>query len=197
MPDSENSSGIKRDGSSSDEFASFVEDHYRGAYLFAMSLCGRHEEACDLTQQAFYIAQTKGGQVRDVSKRKQWLHTVLRREFLSTRRRAAAHPHEPVDSLPNDIPAISVDYVAAMDSKGILVVLEGLEEIFRTPLTLFYLQQFSYKEIAEVLETPVGTVMSRLFRGKALLREQLEISRRQEDGDIVKITSNGSEERAI
>jgi DNA-directed RNA polymerase specialized sigma24 family protein len=58
-----------------DNFELFVEEHYRSAYLFALSLSGKHEDACDLTQQAFYIAQTKGAQVRDESKRKQWLFT--------------------------------------------------------------------------------------------------------------------------
>jgi len=54
-----------------------------------------------------------------------------------------------------------------------LQALREVEEPFRAPLTLFYLEQFSYQEIADVLRVPAGTVMSRLSRGKALLRQRL------------------------
>src|SRR6058998_3794922 len=63
--------------------------------------------------------------------------------------------------------------VNTFDSATVLQGLGEVEEPFRAPLTLFYLEQFSYQEIANMLEVPIGTVMSRLSRGKAQLRQRL------------------------
>ena len=60
-----------------------------------------------------------------------------------------------------------------MDSKSALEALNNIDETFRGPLVLFYMKDLSYKEIAEILEIPIGTVMSRLSRGKAQLKEIL------------------------
>jgi RNA polymerase sigma-70 factor (ECF subfamily) len=78
-----------------------------------------------------------------------------------------------LDDLPPgeaDPPAPAIDVVAAMDAEVVLAALQEVDELFRAPLTLFYLEELSYQEIAAALDVPIGTVMSRLSRGKAQLR---------------------------
>ena len=70
--------------------------------------------------------------------------------------------------------AEEVSLPAQLDSQLVLGSLQEIEPAFRAPLTLFYLQDLSYKEIADVLDVPIGTVMSRLSRGKLRLRALLE-----------------------
>lgn len=60
-----------------------------------------------------------------------------------------------------------------MDAGVVMAALQEVEEVFRAPLVLFYLEELSYQEIAEALDVPAGTVMSRLSRGKAQLRARL------------------------
>jgi len=170
------------------DFERFVDEHYQMAYRFAFSLTGNHNDACDITQQAFYLAYTRDHQLRDANKRKQWLFTILHREFLSTRRRETAHPQINLEFSEPELPHIHVDHASCIDSKALLLVLQGLDENFRVPLVLFYLDQLSYKEIAAALGVPIGTVMSRLARGKQMLRHRLEERTREGTGKIVPLS---------
>src|SRR5690606_21703753 len=115
-----------------------------------------------------------GGQLRDRSKAKTWLFTTLHREFLSQRRRASKFSGDPIDE-ENTVCTTSSDDDAErqMDGQRALDLLGKLDETYRAPLALFYLQQHSYKEIAAILEIPIGTVMSRISRGKEILRRQM------------------------
>ena len=188
MPDARDSpSFLSSDGAEAvgpDDFARLVDEHYQPAYRFAASLSGNHNDACDLTQQAFLIARSKGHQLRDRAKAKQWLFTILHREFLGMRRRATAHPQSSLEFVEHELPLITVDHATSIDAKDALAVLQTLEENFRAPVALFYMEQLSYKEIAAVLEIPIGTVMSRLARGKQMLRTRLG-QRRVEDGQKI------------
>ena len=68
---------------------------------------------------------------------------------------------------------LAPETVASMDGGVVMAALQEVDEIFRAPLSLFYLEDLSYQEIAEALDVPAGTVMSRLSRGKAQLRARL------------------------
>jgi RNA polymerase sigma-70 factor, ECF subfamily len=152
------------------DFEQLVEDFYMPLYRFALSLSRQPFEAADLTQQTFLLWASKGHQLREESKVKTWLFTSLYREFLRGERKRALES----DSK-DELPDVGYPSMAANNLDGDTVVrtLFELEEIYRAPLSLFYLQEHSYKEIADILHLPIGTVMSRISRGKAELRKQL------------------------
>lgn len=153
-----------------------VEEHYEALYRFAFALSGNSDDAADLTQETYRVLLLKGGQIRDPRKTKTWLFTTLYRRFLAQRRRVSRHPEVSLEALAGDLPALAVDEVERLDGSAVRSALLNLPETYRVPLVMFYLQQLSYREIAAVLGIPIGTVMSRLSRGKQLLRRQLQVS---------------------
>jgi len=155
-------------------FAQLVDAQYAPLYRFALSLARNGSDAGDLVQQTFFIWATKGHGLRELSKAKSWLFTTLYREFLRGRRRDARSSS--LEDLPpgeKEPAAEDFDRVSKMDAATVMSALQSVDEAFRAPLTLFYLEDLSYQEIAATLDVPVGTVMSRLSRGKAQLRTAL------------------------
>ena len=155
---------------SSLDFESVVARYYEPLYQFAFSLTRTEADACDLTQQTFYVWATKGHQLRDVSKVKTWLFTTLHRSFLESRRRQTRFPHHELDETSPELPALSPASVNQLDSARVLEALAQVDEIYQAPVALFYLEDCSYKEIAEILNVPMGTVKSRMARGIAQLQ---------------------------
>jgi len=155
------------------KFEKVVEDYYAALYRFALSLSKSEADASDLTQQTFYLWATKGHQLRDKTKVKSWLFTTLHREFLGRRRRETRFPHHDVDRVERELPTIEPGIANRLDAGIIMNAISEIEEPFRAPLILFYLQEHSYLEIATILNIPTGTVMSRLSRAKAQLRNLL------------------------
>ena len=157
------------------EFESLVERFYAPLYQFAFSLTRAEADACDLTQQTFTIWAKKGHQLRDASKVKTWLFTTLHREFLDSRRRQTRFPHFELDAAEADLPVISPVAISRLDMAHVLNTLARVDEVFQAPVALFYLQDCSYNEIAEILGVPLGTVKSRLARGIGQLQHLLAL----------------------
>jgi RNA polymerase sigma-70 factor (ECF subfamily) len=158
------------------KFEALVEQFYRPLYQFAFSLTQSESDACDLTQQTFYIWATKGHQLRDLSKVKTWLFTTLHREFLESRRRHTRFPHYELSQVDFELPPVSPARINQLDSANVLDALGRLDQVYQAPVALFYLQDCSYKDIAEILQVPMGTVKSRIARGIAQLQKFLSAS---------------------
>src|SRR5436853_5757776 len=87
------------------DFEALVSQYYASLYQFAFSLTRSESDACDLTQQTFYVWAKKGHQLRDLSKVKSWLFTTLHREFLESRRRQSRFPHYELEDASVELPA--------------------------------------------------------------------------------------------
>jgi RNA polymerase sigma-70 factor (ECF subfamily) len=157
-----------------------VEKFYAALYRFGLALSKNEPDAEDLTQHAFYVWASKGHQLRDPSKVKTWLFTSLYREFLRCKSYQARFVDgEDGAELTTEQEQVSRSVVNEIDGAIAQQALLAVSENYRAPLTLFYLRQHSYREIAEILEIPIGTVMSRISRGKNELRKLLaEVGRK-------------------
>jgi RNA polymerase sigma-70 factor, ECF subfamily len=155
------------------DFESLVERFYAPLYQFAFSLARSESDACDLTQQTFTIWATKGHQLRDITKVKTWLFTTLHRQFLESRRRLTRFPQMELEEAAAELPSVPPASGSNLDAAQALTALARVDEIFQAPVALFYLQDCSYNEIAEILGVPLGTVKSRLARGLGQLQHLL------------------------
>ncbi len=153
------------------DYEQAVALYHEDLHRFALSLTRNPDDARDLTQESYCRLLTKSGQVRDKAKVKSWLFTTLYRVFLGRKRHEQRFPHLEISGVEHEIPMLTPEAVEKMDSAVVMAALQEIDEHHRTPLVLFYLRSLSYREISELLDVPVGTVMSRLSRAKAALRE--------------------------
>ena len=141
-----------------------VEAHYDALYRYAYRLSGSAADAEDLTQDAFGKAMTRHAQLRDATKARGWLFSILRNDYLHRVRDTKRHKLVSLDAI-GDLPAEPPDVTPEIDPSRLQEVLNEMDEAFRTPLILFYFEDSSYRDIAEQMDLPIGTVMSRLARG--------------------------------
>src|SRR6478736_1293525 len=149
-----------------------IDAHYEVLYRYAYRLSGSAADAEDLTQEAFGKAMVRLSQLREPERAKAWLFRILRNLYLHKVRDEKRHRVIPLDAV-GDLPGRAADETPEIDPAQLQAALDELDEGFRTPLILFYFEEFSYRDIAEQMNLPIGTVMSRLARAKAFLRAQL------------------------
>jgi RNA polymerase sigma-70 factor (ECF subfamily) len=149
-----------------------VTAHYACLYRYAFRLAGAAAEAEDLVQEAFCQAQQKLHQLRDWDRARPWLFSILRNGYLQRLRSARKEPTLSLDDV-GEVPERASDPLPEIDPRRLQAALNDLPEPYRTPLILFYFEDFSYRDIAEHMEVPIGTVMSRLARARAYLKTRL------------------------
>lgn len=147
-----------------------VEENYQALYRYAYRLSGSSADAEDLVQDTFCKAQLNLSQLRDPARARPWLFSILRHAFL--RRLRDEDPCISLDGV-GDLAEPLPESLPAVDPEQLQQALNELPEVYRTPIILFYFEDFSYRDIAEQMELPIGTVMSRLARAKAFLRGRL------------------------
>ncbi len=160
-------------------FQRITDPHIQLMYNMALRYCGNRFDAEDIVQEAMYIAFKKRRQLKDETKCKAWLLMILRRLYLKEIRQ-------------NSNTSVAMEEFSCMelmerhagDEQGINFekketaatirrCLSELPEKYQTPTLLYYMDDMSYKEIAETMDIPQGTVMSRLARAKNLLKKKL------------------------
>lgn len=168
------------------EFDALVRRYHKQAYNIAYRMSGNHADAEDLTQEAFIRAFRFFGQYRRELPFDSWLYKIMSNVFIDRLRRK---PKAKIRSL--DQPIVTDDGEAQFDvadtaagpeecalssemDSHIQAALRTIPEAFRMTVIYADIEGLSYEEIAEVTNTNIGTVRSRLHRGRRLLRNRLE-----------------------
>ncbi|MDQ7859735.1 MAG: sigma-70 family RNA polymerase sigma factor [Armatimonadota bacterium] len=171
-----------------DRFEALVGEHLDGLYGTALRLTRNRAAAEDLVQDTFLKAWRSFRTFQEGTNARAWLYKILMNAYIDSYRRASRQPdtvdHEDVGDFYLYAKAHESDeYRRVGDPEEVLLskimdadvkaALEQVPEPFRAAVILADLQEFSYKEIAEILGIPIGTVMSRLYRGRRHLQRLL------------------------
>ncbi len=171
--------------------ASFVDEaipHMDAVYRFALRLAGTQDGAEDLVQDTYFRAFRAWEQYTPGTRCKSWLFTICRNVFLRQRERGQRHDEIVGETAYEDPRALAREaavFAASKDAdpegeffraivdEEVLRAIDDLPDEYRMAVVLSDLEDLSYNEIAEIMEIPVGTVKSRLFRGRRQLQERL------------------------
>ena len=149
-----------------------VEENGVALYRYAYRLSGSSADAEDLVQDTFCKAQESLKQLRDPQRARPWLFKILRNAYLHRVRADRQRKFVSLDAA-GDVAEPPPEPLPPVDQEQLQQALDELPELFRTPIILFYFEEFSYRDVAEQMDLPIGTVMSRLARAKAFLRSRL------------------------
>jgi RNA polymerase sigma-70 factor (ECF subfamily) len=148
-----------------------LPQHVAGLRRYALALTGSRYEAEDLVQETLTRAIGAAGGFRKGGNLRGWLFSIMHNAFVSSMRSRRAAEQELDDDLPElRQPPNQLD---RLELRDVFAALSRLPEAQRAALVLIALEDFSYAEAARVLGIPIGTLMSRLARGREALRRAM------------------------
>ena len=168
------------------EFDALVQRYHKQAYNLAFRMAGNHTDAEDLTQEAFIRAYRFFGQYKREMPFESWLYRIVSNVFIDKlRRRPKAlirSLDQPIITEVGEAPLEIADNSASPEDAILTMemdvriqeALKSLPDIFRLTVIYADIEGLSYEEIAEITKTNIGTVRSRLHRGRRILKEALE-----------------------
>ena len=167
-------------------FEELVAKYQRQMYRVAYRLTGNHDDAQDLIQDALFEAFRNFHRFETGTRFDRWLYRIMTNRHIDRVRRSSRLPvlslDQPADPLTGREPSWEVaseigdpeqTLVEDVLDERIQAALNELPEEYRQTVILADIEEMSYEEVARVLRCPVGTVRSRLHRGRHLLRERL------------------------
>jgi RNA polymerase sigma-70 factor (ECF subfamily) len=171
-----------------EQFAELAMPYMSALYSAALRMTRNPSDAEDLVQETYLRAYRGFGGFKEGTNLKAWLYKILTNTFINTYRAKKRRPEqEQLDDVEDfylyrrlgGLEAVDADRspeAEVLDAMPEAVVKEALEELpeqFRMAVLLADVEGFSYKEIAEIMDVPIGTVMSRLHRGRKALQKRL------------------------
>lgn len=167
------------------EFQKEAVVHLNALYNYALHLTMNTDDAEDLVQETYLKAYRFFNSFERGTNCKAWLFKILKNNYINVFRKNSKEPgkvdydlikdfyHSIKDSTIDTTEADS-DYFHSLLHEEVYQALHSLPEEFREVIELCDIEGFTYEEIANMVESPIGTIRSRLFRGRKMLREQLE-----------------------
>ena len=174
-------------------------------YAAALRMTRNPPDAEDLVQETVLKAYSSFGSFTPGTNLKAWLYRILTNSYINTYRKRQRQPQQsPTDEITDwqlsqsaehssaGLPSAEVEALDRLPDSDIKAALQDLPDDFRMAVYLADVEGFAYKEIAEIMGTPIGTVMSRLHRGRKALREALTDTARDRgflrDADGVRVS---------
>lgn len=190
---------MKADSASHEEFERLAMPLFDALYNFARWLARDQSEAEDLVQEAFAKALRGFASFEPGTDFRAWMFRIVRNTFLTSRTGLRAKLTVPLE--PEDEESAAVNWetpeklaLASATREALQAALERLPVAYREVILLCDVEEMKYQEIAEVLSVPIGTVMSRIARGRKLLREMLVDERGERPGS--RATTRGKLDQA-